>query len=151
MTAAVVTIPTELPEVVFREARDSDTAFLISSWLRSFAASKLALMADSDAYFQGYKLLVEAALSRSRVLVACQKADPDAIVGWVAVEPGDVPRLHYVYVKHPFRRFGVARRLLSPLLEKPCVYTHETPVLRRLTVPSQWTYNPFLFFAGAVT
>lgn len=145
------TIPTELPEVVLREARDSDKAFLISSWLRSFAASKLALLADSDAYFQGYRPLVEAALSRSRVLVACQKADPDAIVGWVAVEPGDVPRLHYVYVKHPFRRFGIAKRLVAPLLGAAVTYTHETPVLRRLTVPKGWRYNPFAFFAGAVT
>lgn len=145
------TIPTELAEVVLREARDSDTAFLISSWLRSFAASKLALMADSDAYFRGYKPIVLAALKRSRVLVACQKADPDAIVGWVAVEPGDVPRLHYVYVKHPFRRFGIAKRLVAPLLGAAVTYTHETPVLRRLRVPEGWTYNPFAFFAGAVT
>lgn len=145
------TIPTELAEVVLREARDTDTRFLVHSWLRSFEASKVALLAARDAYFQGYKPLVEAALTRSRVLVACQKADPDAIVGWVAVEPGDVPRLHYVYVKHPFRRFGIAKRLVAPLLGSAVTYTHETPVLRRLTVPSQWTYNPFLFFAGAVT
>jgi GNAT superfamily N-acetyltransferase len=46
------------------------------------------------------------------IAVACSEDDPDQIIGWVAWEP-DSPRLLFLYVKSPFRRFGIATALLA--------------------------------------
>lgn len=135
--------------VVLREARDTDRRFIAHSWLRSLKGSAIAKLGkDSGRFFRGYGLTVDALLDRSRVLVACQPDDEDAIVGWAAVEPGGIPTVHYVYVKHPFRRYGVAKALLSPLKGESVAYTHETPALRRLPIPTGWVYDPYLLLIG---
>lgn len=130
-----------------RAFRDTDRRFIVHSWLKSFGGSRVATLVEPDAYYRDYRKLIERALSRSRVLVACQPDDDDAIIGWTVVEPrNDRMLVHYVYVKHPFRRFGVAKTLLAPLIDKPATYTHVNGSVRRMPIPSVWKYSLFAFF-----
>lgn len=55
----------------------------------------------------------------AQFMVACDVADPTVVFGWAATESGIV---HYVYVKKPYRRQGVATALCANL---PALYcTH---------------------------
>lgn len=48
-------------------------------------------------------------LAVSRVTVACDPSDPSVIWGFCVARE---QTLHWVYVKFPFRRFGIARQLV---------------------------------------
>lgn len=62
---------------------------------------------------------------RCRLLVLCFESTPDQILGWIAFEAPNV--LHYVYVKQPFRRRGLATFLLNAAdLSYPIKATHKT-------------------------
>jgi hypothetical protein len=56
---------------------------------------------------------------------------------------GQTPVVHFVAVGAPYRRNGVARRLLAPALERPrVVYTQRTLLAKHLPIPAGWTYDP---------
>jgi GNAT superfamily N-acetyltransferase len=98
---------------VVREARQSDLAFVTSSWKESFLARARALITRE----------ILRAIDRGRVLVACDKLDEDALVGFAAF--GD-DELHYVYVKEAFRKEGAARDLLEG--QRAGAYTFRTDI-----------------------
>jgi GNAT superfamily N-acetyltransferase len=117
-----------------RPATAIDLPFIMSSWLRSFKTSHFAGPIPNDIYWDTYRLAAERILSRpaARLLVAVNPSERDPeheLYGWLAMEPGEPPVVHYVYVKQAFRRMGVARSLLraaSINLSAPFVYTYRT-------------------------
>ncbi len=136
MTACAV--PLEL-----REMRESDRHYVISSWLRSYAAKSLDARDYGDRrtqFYDDYAPVVRDLISRSQVIVAALPAEPDVIVGWAAVE-GDA--LHYVLTKPRWRRLGVASWLLADYGGIPVAYTHRTSDVRRCPVPQSWTYRRY--------
>lgn len=78
--------------------------------------------------------LLETLLSRGSVAILCYDDDEDTILSWACVEMFDNSLiLHYVYTKQPFRRMGLAKKLLKKLMdaEEPehTFYTHKTASL----------------------
>lgn len=105
--------------LAFRDAVDADQGLVLDSWLASFRnahAAGLIAMADWRAVMgpQIVKLLRRPGV---RVVVAYVPSEPPGAdaVGWVAVESRarQPPLVLYVYVRHPYRRLGLARRLLE--------------------------------------
>lgn len=137
-----MTTATERLAIALRPARPGDASFVINSWLKSYASSDAAKVLPREVYFRGQHGLITAILGRegTRVLVACMADDTDAILGWACVE-GSV--VHFTYVKQTYRRLGVAKRLLAPLLAQACTYTHRARGLGELPVPSRWTFDPY--------
>lgn len=134
-------------DLVFRHMVDHDRNFVLSSWLRSFATSdevwRLYGTRVAD-YFVDYHPVVVQLIARSTVLVAALEEEPDAIVGWAALEG---PALHYLLVKSSFRRTRHGAALLQAL---PGVehYTHMTPMAAsRLRLPEHWQYRPYRRYA----
>lgn len=99
-----------------RPARRTDAHFIASSWLKSYRDSPATAAVPSQTFYYWHHRVIEVVLARAAVLVACDPDDPDTIVGWACAEamPGALV-LHYVYVKHAFRRFGIARALVRAL------------------------------------
>lgn len=120
--------------------RDSDLEFILDSWLRSHRDSAWAKFAGAT-YQRGHDSLIKRLLTRSAVLVACYEGDPNTILGW-SVTDGDV--VHYVYVKKPLRRQGIARMLLRPFLDRPARYSHSLPCwASRGALPKDWSFDPY--------
>jgi GNAT superfamily N-acetyltransferase len=65
-----------------------------------------------DVFDRGHRELIARLWGLGRILVAADPEDDDVVWGW-ACESNGV--LHWVYVKGPFRRAGIALRLLSSL------------------------------------
>jgi GNAT superfamily N-acetyltransferase len=86
-----------------------------SDWIRSAREAAFADDPPAD-YMHEAKLRITALLARPgcHLLLAMDETDAATIMGWAAIERPS--RCHYVYVKHAFRRRGIARRLLAGLL-----------------------------------
>lgn len=80
---------------------------------------------------------MERAFARANVTIACDGDDPDQLFGFVVHEL--VAMVHWVYVKAPFRRMGIARKMLEPI-EGHITLRWPTKHLGR---PATW--DPFAF------
>lgn len=126
-----------------RPADAEDEAFLCHSWLKSFRPS--ATEVPGVIYHRGQHEVIERLLGRSIVTVACNPEDEAQIFGYLVHEKrGPVVVLHYVYVKAPFRRLGLARALLAHVGAEGCHYTHRTPAFARLARALRAHFNPYL-------
>lgn len=138
---------------ILRPAIADDMAYIRHSWVASFVErdergrrSPLVDALGIEAVLAHHRAVCDRLLARSQVMVAGLEQGGDAICGWTVTEGGEVPRIHYVYVKRRWRRLGVARALLAPFLEGPAVFTHRTPVLAALALPKDWSFDPYLAF-----
>jgi GNAT superfamily N-acetyltransferase len=143
---------TELP-IKIREYTLEDENFLFHSWLKTYFDAlmdmKQAQGMRSDVYYQGQHKRIEGLLARGSTLVACNSEDESQIYGWINYEDltdGGVI-LHFVYVKQPFRRVGIAKRLIeiAKYSKREVFYTHKTPFTKDLAgVVGKATFNPYL-------
>ncbi|MEQ9074108.1 MAG: GNAT family N-acetyltransferase [Sandaracinaceae bacterium] len=120
-------------EIVFRPMLKGDTPFFAHSWLKSFQRSDAVRGVSSETYFYFHHRLLERLLQRSRVVMACEKRDPDRLHGFACFEDlSGTCLLHYVYVRGSRRRLGIGAALIDEALRacKPLpgalVWTHRT-------------------------
>lgn len=102
-----------------------DRAFVISTWSRSFKVCHSAGLISSESWPVVMHAELERILDRdgARVILATDKFDTDFFFGWIAADTsGAVPVLDYVYVKEPYRRRAVARRLFDAIGIDPTRY-----------------------------
>jgi hypothetical protein len=130
--------------MITRPAVESDINFILSTWLKSYYeelkrnGNKGVIYPKDDVFFQGHQQWIKRALSRSTALICTTEEDQNQIVGWIVYEDDTV---HYVYVKNPLRKFGVAKLLLSKA--KPKSYSHHTKYARFLN--QGLVYDPYKF------
>ncbi len=132
-------------DFVVRPATDDDIGYVKKTWLRDFADGGDGWIDDhggGEVYFAEHHKQVECAVERGAVTIACRRAVPTGICGFAVTERDIV---HYVYVKTRWRKLGVAKLLLGPLLDRDAVYTHWTRAVRILPVPKSWKFNPYPF------
>jgi GNAT superfamily N-acetyltransferase len=101
------------PAVTFRtrKMRNSDSAFLYSSFLRSYRQSDYTAGIPNDVFFDVFKQEFAAVLNLFNVLVAHPEEDEDEIAGFIAWTGRTVA---WLYVKKtPWRRMGLGRQLLT--------------------------------------
>jgi hypothetical protein len=83
----------------------------------------------TSAFYDLYKPQVQDLVGKSQILIACYKNDHDLIYGYVVYEKlDDILILHWVNVKLPFRRMGLAKLMLKELgkdTEDPAFSTYE--------------------------
>lgn len=149
------------PVFVVRPGRASDHAFVFSGWLGGDRFSP-AGQSCARVYQVEQERLVGEILARpgAELRVACAPDDDDALFGWAVLAPsGELPCIHYVYVKKGLRRMGIASALVGELLMKRCEYSHQ-PVVAPTVIreggkaksvtpfypPRNWTYNPYRKF-----
>lgn len=100
------------PNLMYRPYNDEDISFITNSWLKSMQKSLPWSNLKNTIYFSGMAKRINHIIDRAGVLVACDPRSPDTIVGWMCAEWIDLdgekePVMHYVYVKYPFRGFGI--------------------------------------------
>lgn len=87
---------------------ESAVGFVINSWARSWWKQQPSGV-DPECYWRDFPALCRTVVARGGVKVAHWPDSPNLYMGWVA---HDGPRLHYVYVKQPYRRTGLAAAML---------------------------------------
>jgi GNAT superfamily N-acetyltransferase len=144
-----MTKKTELP-VRVRSINDNDIGFVFNAWLKSYRDSKFAKHIPSMMYFTSHHKVIEKLLLKANTLLVCNDDDPTQIYGFLNYEIVDgIFVIHYVYVKHSFRKFGLASMLLDTAGYKKDVaalYTHINDTSVKLGFKKNILFNPYLIF-----
>jgi hypothetical protein len=90
-----------------RSATQEDMPFILSSWIRSQRQEGHHAYMVDGVYFPYIRSSIERRMHGATLTVCCTD-DDDQIVGWSCAGGG---KFHYLYVKHAFRRWGVAKLL----------------------------------------
>ncbi len=145
----------QVPEVALRPYRAADKAFVYGTWLQGhYEKSLWAKGMEWEAYKYYHQGVLERLLREGRTVVACAPEESNQILGYCNYygAPRSPPVLNYVFVKGPFRRFGVGSKLLEVAgfgKTQPFAFTHlnDSPLVHRLR--KQWPlgkYVPYLLF-----
>lgn len=116
----------------------TDHNFILSTWLKSYRDANFCKGVPSEIYYKEHGRIVEWLLANHSTLIAVDPEAPNVIWGWVN---GTSKTLNYVYVKHAFRKMGVAKTLiLHANVEQPYLVTHLTPLVQQDNI----IYSPYL-------
>ena len=136
------------PHVKLRDATEEDIEFIFSSWLKSYRGSLLYSKVQSSIYYPEMHKLVEKLLINFPVVIACDVNEPSTIYGWIcAGEVQGVFCLHYIYVKHLYRRFGIGSMLFNHFKHDETaagIYTHTTKVADEIAKRYGMIHHPFI-------
>ena len=119
-----MTEPKPALPVRLRDGQVSDLPFIFNSWLKSSRENCPDLRRIPESVFWRYQhQQLHSLLQRCQVTVACDVTDEDHVLGYIVSEQGfainarDAPhavaRVHWVFVKKTFRRFGLGKMLLE--------------------------------------
>ena len=147
-----------MTSLAYRSAVSSDMPMVVATWADSFRTSRSAGLISMEDWLTVMVPQVRRVLARPGVAVhvACHPGEDDRrsdLYGWIAWETdysmpavlneggrheralvkADVPLVHFVYVKSPYRRMGIARGLFrSAGVGDRFNYTCNTAVLSKL-------------------
>jgi GNAT superfamily N-acetyltransferase len=128
-----------------RPGKASDHSIVLDSWIKSHRRNCYPDRLDQFSYHKGQEWLVKALLERCALYVACDPRDEDLIFGWTVTSANCV---HYAWVRHRWRRRGIAAEMLKPYMSQPTIYTHPISVgadwmTGKWDVPKNFTFDPF--------
>lgn len=147
-----------LGDVVFRVAGVNVHGYVVSAFCKSYEPHGLSSIgfARGEELPSGFRKMVCShlharitdVLKRSEVLAAVDPSQPGSVLGCIVYERSSKgPVIHYVYVDHPVRRFGLASAMLAALA-RSCPeglgarYTHHTPAGAKLARRFNLTFSP---------
>lgn len=136
--------------ILYRPAIEEDRPFIFNSWLKAFRKGTLSANVDNSIYYTNHHSLVERILSKSKTIICCNSDDPSIIYGYVTYQEVDGQFvLHFVYVKHIYRKLGLARQLLAETghdFNLLGCYTHQTNVGIVKEEKYNLVYHPYILF-----
>ncbi len=100
--------------VSYRSPTLDDRNRILKDWMRSAQNETWRHELRPEVWFRGHKALIGALLRRGECVIACSPEAPSQILGWCAYERPDV--VHYVYVAHLYRHFGIASGMIRHAL-----------------------------------
>lgn len=128
-------------KINIRPVVTDDVSFIYATWLRGlYHGNSWFREIDPGAYFKTYHSVLEFILFKRKDVkcsVAVLKEDPNIILGYCVTEP---TILHWIFVKKPWRKMGIAKALLPEDIK---TVTHLTKVGKAIK-PKEWGFNPFL-------
>ena len=135
-----------LSELKFDEAQPEEYALVFDSWARSFQKSPWAGCIPNHLYAQVSRQASAEIIDRGAFVLVAYVELPNGtrrVVGYAVTEPGV---LHWLFVKHDYRRLGIGKALLARVTaafssDAPWVYTYRT----RASAPflgSAWKWDP---------
>lgn len=131
-----------------RPAVGADQGLILDSWVNSYRKSRDVRDVIGPVYRSGQRQLAERLLERCGATVLCASDFLPQVFAWMCAEKvGSILVLHYLYVKQPYRRQGLARTLLftATMPELPAVHhTHRTDAGAGIIRWMRSTWNPYL-------
>lgn len=137
---ATVYVGGERVELALRPMVDGDLAFVMSTWMRSYAGRVQGIV-RKDVFHEHHRRLAERLIASERVTVACSPTSETTIHGWCCTGNAS-PVLHYAYVPPELRRVGLAREMIRSSLG---AYPERIDASHRWPWPSQrFVFVPYL-------
>lgn len=142
-------------ECVFRSyLLEDDLNFILNSWMTSYR-TEYSFLPDK-VYYTGMQKLIGALALESQVLIAHEPNDPNKILGWMVYRPPSEPDaamlVHYTYVKHRYRRFGLGKRMLTSAngsnRSLTIIASHRWRVPKPTRVKYNYYFNPCFAWKG---
>lgn len=138
----------EKPRIHLRPPEAGDLPFIFNSFLKSYRDSSAVSGIPNSIYYKEMHAIVERMLTRSNVVIVCDPGEPGIVFGYgVAEVVKDDLILHWLYVKHSFRNFGLAKEIERELLKLPhtavkysCRTGSTGPLLKKRPT---YIYDPF--------
>jgi hypothetical protein len=132
-----------------RTPKEEDVSFIFNSWLKSYRSSDFAKNQCNSVYYENYKKIVENIINRSLITILCNVEDDNHILGYVVFEelPGENLLLHYLYIKHTYRKCGLAKNVISSIRKSnnPILTSHHTRVCET-SKSIIYVYDPYRAF-----
>lgn len=127
--------------ITLRPMKVEDYNFISNSYLKSYRNAPGVSILDNSIYYDEFKKRLDYLLLNTECIVACHVDDPDQIFGY---RIGSKPIIHYVYVKWPFRRLGIAKQLLADynLGNGATVVTHQPRGWSKLAEKYRLIFDP---------
>ena len=131
----------------------TDESFVFNSWLKSFKDAPMVSGATSTIYFKEMHDVIKCVIRdpSTTVIIASSPEDSESIFGYIVSQRiGAAQVIHWVYVKHSFRNFGIGRHLeaaaksIAP--HESLAYTLRTKLSDVLTRKDSYVYNPFILW-----
>lgn len=121
-------------KIGLRGIEPNDLAFIMSSWLRSFKdTSNFAKDIPTETFYPNHHKLLERIIARptTKIMIAHLEESPEVILSYMVYETMPLSLvIHFMFTKHNFRRFGLAKLLFETLQVNPSQaaieYTHKT-------------------------
>lgn len=141
------------PKWILRPPNEGDVGFIFNSWLKSYRDAPFVSGIPNTIYYREMHLAIEKVLARANVVIACDPGEPELIFGWGVGEGAKdgTLLLHYLYVKHALRKFGIAKSLEEEFKKLPhtgVAYTCRTPPLfEAIRRRPLYVYTPFGFWS----
>lgn len=106
--------------IMYRPYNDSDIPFIMNSWLKSIRNSIPYHYMSTTVYYAGMTKRITKILNRAGALIVCDPSSPNIILGYMVGELIDVghdmePVIHFAYVKHKFRKYGIYKGLYAKI------------------------------------
>ncbi len=136
-----------------RDATPSDLPFILSSWLRRYRDAINVKLVTDRVYYEKQHQVISRILQTPglKAVIACDPTDDNFIYGWCVGEQlaDNWMMLHFVYVKHKFRRFTVATKLLEKVVGTcdKIQYSHYTKLVDVLDKQQSAVYVPSYVWA----
>lgn len=124
------------------DMQTDDRAFMLSTWLRSFAESRAGEKLGLE-YWARARDIAETLLVSCDVRVLRPTDYDRGIVAWACANP-DTGRLHFAYTKRPFRRLGLAWRVIRAHGELTH-FTHARDPQTRFLKRAGMVYDPAIW------
>lgn len=112
------------------------------SWKGSYRDQGLLTWAPKKPYYRMMDQRVAGLVSPETVLVAANPMSDNHLLGWACCSEGVA---HYVWVRHQYRRIGIASRLLDAMLgphRELTICSHWTKVCEAVQYRRQLRYEP---------
>lgn len=127
---------------------NTDQSFVFNAWLKSYRSQEIFRNIPNQLFFAGQQKVVERLINNHETLVITSD-DPNQIIGFVNYEVlGNNIILHYVYVKHAFRRMGIAKEVINKVIpylgNKPVLFSHETRLPKPILEKYKLVFNIFI-------
>lgn len=129
-----------------RLANKADIPFITSTWLNNYKWSHFGKYISRRIYFKEHHRLIQRTIQATPTYVSCDPEDEGFIYGYIVGDNFDgYDLVHYIFVKGPFRNFGIGKALFEHLNKnKRISITHQFDFKK--DVPDKiFVYNPYLF------
>lgn len=134
--------------VTYRAIEPDEIGLVLDSWFKSFRTSDWAGVIPNHLYVATMREMVGGLVARGAKLTAAVVGT--RVLGWSCTERKEsadaathTAIVHFVYVKDPFRRRGIARELIGQATETAAevLYTHRTRMSRHV-LPAHAQFAP---------
>lgn len=127
--------------ILNREFRESDKAFIISTWAKGQLYGEPYFAGiPASVYFDKFPKYIKAVLASpaAKVNIACLSEDEDVILGYCVITHGKA--LIWAFVKSPWRGQGIARSLIPGTVA--CVGSR-TKAGAAIAAKKGWAFDPW--------